>query len=110
MAHYHQIEIIATDEATTGTTDALLEAHSFTITPQDFPNGSFPKISATTIGAASILLWEKVYGVWGQVYVDGAAVALTSTNPQEAILCYGTYAMSKAAVTTGIGAYVTRIR
>lgn len=110
MAHFRQIKLIDTAEGTTGTTAAQLEEHSFTLISNDFPGSGLPKISATGIGATTILLWEKVAGTWVQVFKNDLAVELDSANPQEAINSYGTYAVSKASATTGVEVFVTRIR
>jgi hypothetical protein len=112
MAHYRQIRVMTAAEGTVGTTDAILEAHSFTISPQDFPNNGLPKVSAADIvgTAIEIKLWEKVSGIWNPVFEDGAELLLTATKPQTSINSYGTYAVSKAAATTGVTTIVTRIR
>jgi acetyl-CoA carboxylase carboxyltransferase component len=110
MAHYRQIKLIDTAEGTVATSASVLEAHSFTLKSADFPGAALPKISATNIGAATITLWEKVAGTWVQVYKNDQAVELDSANPQEAINSYGTYAVAKAAATTGIEVFVTKVR
>lgn len=108
MAHYRQIQIMTSAEGAIGTTDADLEAHSFTLKGADFVGGGLPKISATGISTNTITLWEKIAGSWVQVYKNDQAVNLDAANPQEAINSYGTYAVAGGG--SGTAVFVTRIR
>jgi len=110
--HFAQHIKIATTEATVGTTDAILEAHAFTLKPTDFIGSGFPKVSAWKsggLGAITITLWEKVGGNWNQVFKDGSAFELSATVPQDAITSYGRYAVAKADATTGVEVTVTQV-
>ena len=112
--HFAQHRLIDTTEGTIdGTSAAALEAHSFTIKPADFTGSAMPKVSAWKsggLGAITITIWEKVGNNWNQVFKDASAAELSATNPQEAITSYGTYAVAKAAATTGAEVTVTQVR
>lgn len=110
--NFSQEVIITNTEGVCDVTAADLEAHSFRLTPADWTGGAAPKVSAWKsggLGAITITLWEKVNDNWNQVFKDGAALELGATNPQEALLSYGMYAVGKASATTGVEVVVTRI-
>jgi len=111
--HFAQHILIESTDGTIATSDAVLEAHSFTLKPRDFAGNALPKISAYKsggLGAITITLWEKLGTSWNQVYKDGSAFELSATNPQDSILSYGTYAVAKASATTGAVVTVTQVR
>jgi hypothetical protein len=110
--HFKQHLKIEPTEGTVDVTDTVLEAHAFTLLPGDFVGSSYPKVSAYKsggLGAIVITLYEKIGGVWNQVFKDGAALELSATNPQESIVSYGRYAVGKASATTGVSVFVTQV-
>lgn len=107
MSQYKQTKIISATEGTIGTDAASLEAHSFQLDQADFVGGGLPKVSANNLGAQVVALWEDVGGLWVEVRKSGTVVTLDTGRPQEAINCYGKYAVSKASASTGCEVWVT---
>lgn len=114
MSNFAQHLLIdATEGIVDGTVAADLNTHSFTLKGRDFAGGMYPKVSAWKsggLGAITITLYERVGNNWNQVFKDGAALELSATAPQEAIVSPGTYAVAKASATTGVEVTITQVR